>query len=43
MNHEGAEAGVGTALAREIAAKVEAFVRGVVIPYEQDQRRDHHG
>jgi acyl-CoA dehydrogenase len=43
MNHEGAEAGVGTALSREIAAKVEAFVRGVVIPYEQDRRRDHHG
>jgi acyl-CoA dehydrogenase len=28
---------------RDIAAKVEAFVREVVIPYEQDPRRDHHG
>lgn len=26
-----------------IAAKVEDFVRSVVIPYEQDPRRDHHG
>lgn len=26
-----------------IADKVEAFVRSVVIPYEQDPRRDHHG
>lgn len=29
--------------ATEIADKVEAFVREVVIPYEQDPRRDHHG
>lgn len=29
--------------ARDIAAKVEAFVREVVIPHEQDPRRDHHG
>ena len=29
--------------ATEIANKVEAFVREVVIPYEQDPRRDHHG
>ena len=29
--------------ANEIADKVEAFVREVVIPYEQDPRRDHHG
>jgi len=29
--------------AGEIAAKVEAFVRNVVIPYEKDPRRDHHG
>ena len=28
--------------ARGIADKVEAFVREVVIPYEQDPRRDHH-
>jgi acyl-CoA dehydrogenase len=27
----------------EIANRVEAFVRDVVIPYEQDPRRDHHG
>ena len=27
----------------DIAYKVEAFVRDIVIPYEQDQRRDHHG
>jgi acyl-CoA dehydrogenase len=26
-----------------IADKVEAFVREVVVPYEQDSRRDHHG
>src|SRR3546814_19286301 len=26
-----------------IAAKVEAFVRKTVIPYEKDPRRDHHG
>jgi len=27
---------------REIARRVEAFVREVVIPYEKDPRRDHH-
>jgi acyl-CoA dehydrogenase len=27
----------------DIADRVEAFVRKVVIPYEQDPRRDHHG
>lgn len=26
-----------------IAAKVEAFVRESVVPYERDLRRDHHG
>jgi acyl-CoA dehydrogenase len=26
-----------------IAEKVEAFVREVVVPYEKDPRRDHHG
>jgi acyl-CoA dehydrogenase len=26
----------------QIAARVEAFVRNVVIPYEKDPRRDHH-
>jgi len=29
--------------ALDMADKVEAFVRGTVIPYEQDPRRDHHG
>lgn len=32
-----------TSRAIEIAAKVEDFVRNIVIPYEQDPRRDHHG
>lgn len=32
-----------TTRALEIAARVEAFVRDVVIPYESDPRRDHHG
>ena len=27
----------------EIAARVETFVRNVVVPYEQDPRRDNHG
>ncbi len=35
--------GVGPEKTAEIAAKVEAFVRQVVIPYERDARRDHHG
>ena len=26
-----------------MAAKVEAFVRETIIPYESDPRRDHHG
>jgi acyl-CoA dehydrogenase len=34
---------VVTPEAVEIAAKVEAFVRNVVIPYEQDPRQDEHG
>jgi acyl-CoA dehydrogenase len=34
--------GIGPAKTAEIAAKVEAFVRGVVAPYEKDPRRDHH-
>jgi hypothetical protein len=29
--------------ALEIAERVEAFVRDVVVPYERDPRRDHHG
>ena len=32
-----------SAEALAMADKVEAFVRQVVIPYEQDPRRDHHG
>src|SRR5687768_817407 len=28
--------------AREIAKRVEAFVREVVVPYEKDPPRDHH-
>jgi acyl-CoA dehydrogenase len=35
--------GVGAARAVEIAAKVEAFVRGVIIPYEHDPRWASHG
>ncbi|MDE8347157.1 MAG: acyl-CoA dehydrogenase [Acidocella sp.] len=34
---------VGKACADEIAARVENFVRQVIIPYEQDKRRDSHG
>mgnify|MGYP001447742770 CR=1 FL=1 len=29
--------------AREMAERIERFVRDVVIPYEKDPRRDHHG
>ena len=29
--------------ALDMADKVEAFVRDVVVPYEKDPRRDHHG
>lgn len=32
-----------TERAETIAAKVETFVRDIVIPYEKDGRRDHHG
>jgi acyl-CoA dehydrogenase len=39
----GAYEGVGPELTAEIAAKVEAFVRNVVIPYESDPRFDSHG
>ena len=35
--------GIGMDRALEIADRVEAFVREVVIPYEADPRRDHHG
>ena len=34
--------GVGPEKTAEIAAKVETFVREVVVPYEKDPRRDHH-
>jgi len=33
----------GAAKTAEIAARVEAFVRDVVVPYEKDPRRDGHG
>lgn len=32
-----------SARAREIADKVEAFVRETIVPFERDTRRDHHG
>ncbi len=32
-----------SAQALDLAARVEAFVRDVVVPYEKDLRRDHHG
>ena len=35
--------GIGMAAALDLARKVEAFVREVVAPYEQNPRRDHHG
>jgi acyl-CoA dehydrogenase len=42
--HEGRSmSGVGTQRAVEIAARVEKFVRDVVIPYEKDSRRTTHG
>lgn len=34
--------GAGVERTAAIAAKVEAFVRDIVAPYEQDPRRDHH-
>jgi acyl-CoA dehydrogenase len=30
-------------VAAQIAARVERFVREVVVPYERDPRRDDHG
>ncbi len=35
--------GAGPELTAAIAARVETFVRDVVVPYESDPRRDHHG
>ena len=40
---DGVAHGAGPERTAEIAAKVEAFVREVVVPYEKDTRRDHHG
>ena len=34
--------GVGPEKTREIAQRVERFVRDVIAPYERDPRRDHH-
>lgn len=34
--------GIGIAAAHELAARVEAFVRETIVPYETDPRRDHH-
>ena len=39
---KGLSVGVGPEQTAEIAARVEAFVREVVVPYEKDPRRDHH-
>jgi acyl-CoA dehydrogenase len=38
----GAQNGAGAERTAAIAAKVEAFVRDIVAPYEHDPRRDHH-
>ena len=35
--------GIGVERTAEIVAKVEAFIRDVVVPYERDPRRDAHG
>jgi len=35
--------GIGIEAARALANRVERFVREVVVPYETDPRRDHHG
>lgn len=37
------DVGVGAERTAQIAAAVEDFVRTVIIPYESDPRRDHHG
>lgn len=34
--------GIGIVAAQELAARVEAFVRETIVPYESDPRRDHH-
>lgn len=43
MMGDGVAEGVGAERTAQIAAAVEDFVRTVVIPYESDARRDHHG
>lgn len=43
MNHAATNEGGYSPRALEIAAKVEAFVRDVIVPYETDPRRDDHG
>src|ERR1700733_691837 len=35
--------GVGAERTAEIAARVEAFVRDTIVPYEKDKRRTRHG
>jgi acyl-CoA dehydrogenase len=35
--------GAGAELTAQIAARVEAFVREIIVPYEHDSRRDQHG
>jgi acyl-CoA dehydrogenase len=42
MSAASASAGVGAEKTAEIASRVEAFVREIVVPYEKDPRRDHH-
>lgn len=42
MSVNSPDVGVGATRSAQIAAKVEAFVRDVVVPYEKDPRRDHH-
>lgn len=42
MSDDHGGVGVGAERTAEIAARVEAFVRNVVVPYEKDSRRDHH-
>lgn len=37
------DAGIGMDAARDIADRVERFVRDVIVPYESDPRRDDHG
>lgn len=39
----GIQSGIAGDRAAEIAARVEAFVRETIVPYEKDSRRDRHG